>query len=106
MSILKKRNKYLCPSCKVNLKECLPILIKNPWYKLVAKRKLKCNVCNAELVRRFTAIDESLIAVGLCCGHPFAFGAIKILLPFILALLLLRFIAGLFFSVYKISKPS
>lgn len=98
------RNKYACPSCKVNLKEYLPEEIKKPWYKYVKTKTLRCTGCNSELTRRFTVIDEILIAIGLCCGHPSVFRAIKIVLPVVLALLLVRFLVGLFLPVYKISK--
>lgn len=99
------RNKYSCPICKINLKEYPPVKITKPWYMLVNIKTLRCTGCKTELIRRFTSIDELLIAIGLCCGNPFAFSAIKILLPLVLALLIVRFLAGLFFSVYKISKP-
>ena len=95
-----------CPNCHINLKNYPPIIIKTKWYKLAKKENLNCNSCAIALERRFAGFDEILMGIGMGCVFPFAFGAAKILLPLVLALLLVRFIVGLFFSVYKISKPS
>lgn len=98
------RNLNNCPNCHIDFKSNTPIKYKTKWYKLTQKENLNCRSCGIALKRRFVRFDEVLMALGMGCIFPFSFGITKILLPLVAALLLVRFLAGLLFSVYTISK--
>lgn len=98
-------SRHKCPACKADLKDDPPKLPKYPWYKLVSRYTLQCPACEASLEKRFANFDMAL-AYGMMSGGAVSiWGAGKIILPMIAALIAVRIVVGRILPVYVLSKP-
>ena len=96
--------RYACPVCEGDLRDKLPVVKKLPWYKFIPRHTLLCTYCGAEIEKRFAGLDSVLAAsfFGVLAGGGFVsvWRLGRVLIPMILVVLCLRFLAGIFFSVY------
>ena len=96
--------RYACPVCESDLRDKLPVTKKFPWYKFVPRITLLCPHCGAEIEKRFARLDSILAAsfFAVLAGGGFIpfWRLVKVLIPMVLLVLCLRFLAGLFFTVY------
>ena len=87
-------NRFLCPSCKGDLKKRIPTAYPHKWHRLVFRHTLKCPYCNLEIMNRFENFDIGLSIIATSSGLISVWTVGKVVLPILVVIIALRFFIG------------